>query len=72
MPVVTVDGPGKATKEQKKEIIEKVSQIVADAYDMPVESITVLYGEHTRIMWEPEENNYLKKSMGETYGSNNR
>ena len=42
MPVVTVDGPGKATKEQKKEIIEKVSQIVADAYDMPVESITVI------------------------------
>lgn len=35
MPVVTVEGPGNATKEQKKEIIEKVSQIVADAYDMP-------------------------------------
>ncbi len=42
MPVVTVDGPGNATKEQKKEIIGKVSQIVADAYDMPVEAITVI------------------------------
>lgn len=42
MPVVTVDGPGRATKEQKKEIIEKVSHVVADAYDMPVEAITVI------------------------------
>ena len=25
-----------------KEIIEKVSQIVADAYDMPIEAITVI------------------------------
>lgn len=42
MPVVTVEGPENATKEQKKEIIEKVSQIVADAYDMPIEAITVI------------------------------
>ncbi|RAP52762.1 MAG: 4-oxalocrotonate tautomerase [Methanosphaera sp. rholeuAM270] len=42
MPVVTVEGPGSATKEQKKEIIEKVSDIAAKAYDMPVESITVI------------------------------
>ena len=42
MPVVTIDGPEKASKEAKKEIIEKLSQRVADAYDMPVESITVL------------------------------
>ena len=42
MPVVTIDGPENASKEAKKEIIEKVSQRVADAYDMPVESITVL------------------------------
>ena len=42
MPVVTVDGPENATKEQKKEIIEKVSQIVAEAYDMPIEAITVI------------------------------
>jgi len=42
MPVVTVDGPVNATKEQKKEIIEKVSKIVADIYGMPVEAITVI------------------------------
>ncbi len=42
MPVVTIDGPENASKEAKKEIIEKVSQKVADAYGMPVESITVL------------------------------
>jgi 4-oxalocrotonate tautomerase len=42
MPVITVDGPGNATKEQKKEIIENVSYIVADAYDMPIEAITVI------------------------------
>ncbi|MBR0471680.1 MAG: tautomerase family protein [Methanosphaera sp.] len=42
MPVVTIDGPANATKEAKKAIIEKVSKIVADAYEMPIESITVL------------------------------
>ncbi|RAP46194.1 MAG: 4-oxalocrotonate tautomerase [Methanosphaera sp. rholeuAM6] len=42
MPVVTIDGPSRATKEAKKEIIEKISKVVAEAYDMPVESITVL------------------------------
>ncbi len=42
MPVVTIDGPENAAKESKKAIIEKVSKIVADAYEMPVESITVL------------------------------
>lgn len=45
MPVVTIDGPANATKETKKAIIEKVSKIVADAYDMPIESITVLIHE---------------------------
>lgn len=42
MPVVTIDGPENASVEVKKEIIKKVSQRVAEAYDMPVESITVL------------------------------
>jgi 4-oxalocrotonate tautomerase len=42
MPVVTIDGPENVDKEVKKTIIEKVSKIVADAYEMPVESITVL------------------------------
>ncbi len=42
MPVVTIDGPENATKEAKKEIIEKVSKVVADTYGMPVEAITVL------------------------------
>ena len=42
MPVITIDGPANATKEAKKEIIEKISKTVADAYDMPIESITVL------------------------------
>ena len=42
MPVVTIDGPEHASKEAKKAIIEKVSKIVADAYEMPVESITIL------------------------------
>ncbi len=46
MPVVTIDGPENTTKESKKAIIEKVSKIVADAYEMPVESITVLLREN--------------------------
>ena len=46
MPVVTIDGPENTTKESKRAIIEKVSKIVADAYEMPVESITVLLREN--------------------------
>lgn len=42
MPVVTINGSENATKEAKKEMIEKVSQIVADAYGLPIATITVL------------------------------
>ena len=40
MPALTIEGP-KATKEAKKEIIEKVSKDVAEAYGLPVQSIVI-------------------------------
>lgn len=45
MPVITIEGP-KADKETKKEIIENLSKIVAEKYEFPIESITVLIHEN--------------------------
>lgn len=45
MPVVTIDGPSNQSKMTKKEIIEKVSEIVSDSYQIPIEAITVIIRE---------------------------
>lgn len=42
MPVITISGNDGISIEKKREMIEKVSQVVADAYDLPIEAITVL------------------------------
>lgn len=42
MPVVTIGGNEGITIEKKREMIKKVSEAVADAYDLPIEAITVL------------------------------
>lgn len=42
MPVITIDGMANASKETKREIIEKVSRDVAEAYDVPLDIITVI------------------------------
>lgn len=45
MPVINISGPANASKETKKEIIEKVSQIVSEAYGLPIQTITVVIEE---------------------------
>ena len=42
MPVITIAGNNGITKENKKEMVKKVSQIVAEAYELPIDAITVL------------------------------
>lgn len=42
MPVITIAGNDGISSDNKREMVEKVSKIVADAYDLPVEAITVL------------------------------
>lgn len=42
MPVVTIGGNDGINTEKKREMVKKVSEIVAEAYDLPVEAITVL------------------------------
>lgn len=42
MPVVTIGGNDGLTTEKRREMIKKVSEIVADAYDLPIDAITVL------------------------------
>ena len=46
MPIVTIEGPANVSKETKKELIEKVSQIVADTYNMKTEQINVIIYEN--------------------------
>ncbi len=45
MPVIIIEGP-EADKETKKEIIEKTSKIVSEAYHLPLEAITVTIHEN--------------------------
>ena len=47
MPVVTVEASKKLSKETKKEMIEKVSQVVADEYGLPIETITMIIRENS-------------------------
>ncbi|WP_432645306.1 4-oxalocrotonate tautomerase DmpI [Methanobrevibacter sp.] len=42
MPVITIAGNNGITIEKKREMIKKVSEAVSEAYDLPIEAITVL------------------------------
>ena len=42
MPVITIAGNDGITIEKKREVVKKVSEVVADAYGLPIEAITVL------------------------------
>lgn len=42
MPIITIQGPAGVNKEVKKELIEKISQTTADAYNMPINAINVV------------------------------
>lgn len=42
MPVIQIAGNNGISIEKKREMVEKVSEVVADAYGLPVETITVL------------------------------
>lgn len=42
MPVITIAGNEGITTEQRREMVEKVSKIVAESYGLPIEAITVL------------------------------
>ncbi|OED29824.1 4-oxalocrotonate tautomerase DmpI [Methanosphaera sp. WGK6] len=42
MPIITIEGVANATKETKKEIIEKVSKVVSEEYDVPIQAISVI------------------------------
>ena len=47
MPVVTVEASKSVAKETKKEMIEKVSEIVASEYGLPIQTITMIIRENT-------------------------
>ena len=42
MPVITIAGNDGISIEKTREMVKKVSQTVAEAYDLPIEAITVL------------------------------
>lgn len=42
MPVITIAGNEGISTENKREMIKKVSEVVAEAYELPIEAITVL------------------------------
>ena len=42
MPVITIAGSDGISVEKKREMVKNVSKVVADAYDLPIEAITVL------------------------------
>ena len=42
MPVITIAGNDGISVEKKREMVKKVSEVVAEAYDLPVDAITVL------------------------------
>lgn len=43
MPVVTIAGNEKISLDKKREMIEEVSKIVAEAHNLPIETVTVLF-----------------------------
>jgi 4-oxalocrotonate tautomerase len=42
MPVITIAGNDGISVEKKREMVKEVSEVVAKAYDLPVDAITVL------------------------------
>ena len=42
MPVITIAGNDGISIEKKREMVKKVSEVVSEAYDLPIEAITVL------------------------------
>ena len=42
MPVVTIVGNPNISVENRREMVKKVSETVAEAYTLPIEAITVL------------------------------
>lgn len=42
MPVITIGGNNEIKLDKKREMVKKVSEVVAEAYDLPIEAITVL------------------------------
>ncbi|MBR3155403.1 MAG: tautomerase family protein [Methanobrevibacter sp.] len=42
MPVIQIAGNNGISLEKKREMVKKVSEVVAEAYDLPVDAITVL------------------------------
>ena len=42
MPVITIAGNDGISVEKKREMVKNVSEVVAEAYDLPVDAITVL------------------------------
>ena len=42
MPVITIGGNNTITLEKKREMVKKVSEVVSEAYDLPIDAITVL------------------------------
>ncbi|MBQ2961742.1 4-oxalocrotonate tautomerase DmpI [Methanobrevibacter sp.] len=42
MPVVTIVGNPNISVENRREMVKKVSEAVAEAYNLPIEAITVL------------------------------
>ncbi|OEC99201.1 MULTISPECIES: 4-oxalocrotonate tautomerase DmpI [Methanobrevibacter] len=46
MPVITIAGNKGITIEKKREMVKKVSEVVSEAYGLPIEAITVLIQEY--------------------------
>lgn len=42
MPVITIAGNDTISLDNKREMVKKVSEVVAEAYELPIEAITVL------------------------------
>ena len=42
MPVIQIAGNNGISLEKKREMVKKVSEVVAEAYDLPVDAITVI------------------------------
>ncbi|RAP52761.1 MAG: 4-oxalocrotonate tautomerase [Methanosphaera sp. rholeuAM270] len=47
MPVITVEASKSLSKETKKKMIEETSKAVADAYNLPIQTITMIIYENT-------------------------
>ena len=42
MPVITIAGNDGISLDDKREMVKKVSEVVAEAYGLPIDAITVL------------------------------